>query len=712
MNQLKRAKQAVQEGQTRRHKARQTRQTRQRRLLIEALEDRRLLLAGTPNPDELPQILNRTQELRTLTPDQPSFGASLLQDATPDANPSANGVPTSYEYVAPISYAYAGPNDVNLKSQHAAPDLPIPPPDEIVGPPTPLPQHVSTAVLGTGGDVVFVGDAGNANELVLSVDDQGRLQHNLGGQFGFASNIDLDATVAGIQSRQVTEIRHLTYSDLDASADDAVTIDAGLLDLGGGSLTISAGTITVSGSVRAAEINLQARLLDNSGDLSSSGAIGGRVSITAERLLNSGRIAADGTAGAGGEISILLDERLMQTEFGLISASGVGGSGGRITILAGAALQPAGSDGTAVGGVFLSGTIRADGSGVGAVGGEITISGQQLDLYAAQLLADGDAGGGRVLVGQAFQPDGGSQAGKPDLRLPRAQTVTVNPAALLSANAVQRGSGGQVLVWSDGETTFAGRITARGGADGGNGGAVEVSGLAGLAFDYINSAEPGPIGGGTGGEGEQVGRLNVSLPTSTGEADAAATILSAATPSDARRFSWGAESVDHRHSGESANVRGATTAIAGGGLPSGSRDVAYAKPGIGLRPRSRMGRRNSTWRHSNWRMRLPRSQAMSQEPGTCERRLRSLLRTSRNPSFPGSAWERTALPAQPACPSSLHTTLPPQRGINKSAQEWAAQNCIPESPCHGEIWSGPFFPAWQVGSPFGLAQNGTRLSET
>ncbi|MCY2987935.1 MAG: Ig-like domain-containing protein, partial [Planctomycetota bacterium] len=104
-----------------------------------------------------------------------------------------------------------------------------------------------------------------------------------------------------------------------------------------------------------------------------------------------------------------------------------------------------------------------------------------------------------------------------------------------------------------------------------------------LVIDYINSAEPGPISGGTGGEGEQVGRLDMYAPALTGEADAAATILSAAIQSDGRRFSWGAESVDHRLSGESANIRAATTALAGGGLPCGSRDVAYAKPGIDLR---------------------------------------------------------------------------------------------------------------------------------
>ncbi|MCY2987973.1 MAG: Ig-like domain-containing protein, partial [Planctomycetota bacterium] len=109
-----------------------------------------------------------------------------------------------------------------------------------------------------------------------------------------------------------------------------------------------------------------------------------------------------------------------------------------------------------------------------------------------------------------------------------------------------------------------------------------------LVISYINNEGAGTMGEGPGGEGEQVGRLDVSARTLTSEEGAAATILSGYTQSAGRESLSAAECVDRMMSGESANVRAATTALAGGGLPGGSRDVANAKPGIGPRT-SRLG---------------------------------------------------------------------------------------------------------------------------
>ena len=44
------------------------------------------------------------------------------------------------------------------------------------------------------------------------------------------------------------------------------------------------------------------------------------------------------------------------------------------------------------------------------------------------------------------------------------------------------GNGGTIVAWSDGETRFAGALSARGGPAGGDGGFVEVSGKRELAF--------------------------------------------------------------------------------------------------------------------------------------------------------------------------------------------------------------------------------------
>ena len=46
-------------------------------------------------------------------------------------------------------------------------------------------------------------------------------------------------------------------------------------------------------------------------------------------------------------------------------------------------------------------------------------------------------------------------------------------------------NGGQVIIWADDTTTFAGAITARGGANGGNGGFVEISGKRTLNYSGL-----------------------------------------------------------------------------------------------------------------------------------------------------------------------------------------------------------------------------------
>ena len=64
---------------------------------------------------------------------------------------------------------------------------------------------VSTPVLGSGADLVFIGDGG-ADSILFSVSNGGLLAHNLGGSFGFNSNSDLDSVTAGDQTRLVSDL--------------------------------------------------------------------------------------------------------------------------------------------------------------------------------------------------------------------------------------------------------------------------------------------------------------------------------------------------------------------------------------------------------------------------------------------------------------------------------------------------------------------------
>ena len=97
----------------------------------------------------------------------------------------------------------------------------------------------------------------------------------------------------------------------------------------------------------------------------------------------------------------------------------------------------------------------------------------------AKLDADGTYGGGVLHVGGAYQGSGDTY---------RAQSTFIDAGATLHASALTRGNGGEVVVWSNGETSYAGSIQARGGAEAGDGGLVEVSGKQALLFNGLVDA--------------------------------------------------------------------------------------------------------------------------------------------------------------------------------------------------------------------------------
>jgi hypothetical protein len=118
--------------------------------------------------------------------------------------------------------------------------------------------------------------------------------------------------------------------------------------------------------------------------------------------------------------------------------------------------------------VNVSGTLDASGLSAGSLGGTIKVLGNNILLTSsANLNASGDAGGGEILVGGNAHGAGPEQ---------NALTTTVANGATLAANAMTLGNGGKVVVWSNADTEFHGSISAQGGSQSGNGGAVETSG--------------------------------------------------------------------------------------------------------------------------------------------------------------------------------------------------------------------------------------------
>ncbi len=139
--------------------------------------------------------------------------------------------------------------------------------------------------------------------------------------------------------------------------------------------------------------------------------------------------------------------------------------------------------------VSVAGTLDASGTGAGEMGGRITVSGDKVALLdGARLDASGSSGGGSVRVG------GGYQGNDSDVR--NAERTFVGQSAEIRADALDVGNGGRVVVWADGDTRFRGALSATGGAAGGNGGFVEVSGKQQLGFDgsVDTSAQNGAVG--------------------------------------------------------------------------------------------------------------------------------------------------------------------------------------------------------------------------
>ncbi|WP_137935230.1 MBG domain-containing protein [Mesorhizobium comanense] len=226
-----------------------------------------------------------------------------------------------------------------------------------------------------------------------------------------------------------------------------------------------------SGSIRAAEVELRA----NGGNVQAlAGNTRKIIKATGVKKVG-GRIFL--TAGDGGAVTVtqrVVARRAVQPaqkeavaalpDFGPLPAARPGFSGGEVhvaggTVSLGGEIDTAGSAGA-------GGTITAT-----AAGGKLSLS------STAALDASGDRGG-LILLGGDYQ--GGSDPATRYLgtTLARAVTVTVEAGATIAANG-RAGDGGNVVVWSDGRTDFAGTISAKGDSKGGN---AEVSGKAVLAY--------------------------------------------------------------------------------------------------------------------------------------------------------------------------------------------------------------------------------------
>jgi filamentous hemagglutinin family protein len=128
--------------------------------------------------------------------------------------------------------------------------------------------------------------------------------------------------------------------------------------------------------------------------------------------------------------------------------------------------------------VEMSGTLDASGKSIGESGGDIQVLGDLVGLFGhAKVDASGDLGGGTILVGGDFQ-------GK-NPKIQNASRTFMGSNATINADAISNGDGGKVILWADDTTWSYGSISAQGGALGGDGGFVEVSGKGSLVFRSV-----------------------------------------------------------------------------------------------------------------------------------------------------------------------------------------------------------------------------------
>lgn len=263
------------------------------------------------------------------------------------------------------------------------------------------------------------------------------------------------------------DVGSLTATTADIDNDDFM---AGKMDFKNAGSTV--GAIINNGSISVKEaglVNFVAPKVENNGvivakmgkvqlaaadtftlDMAGDGVLQVAVSEEDSQKIarNSGAITAEGgyvavtAAKARGLVDSLVDNT------GVIEASSMTAKGGKIILSA---------DG---GTTSMSGTIKAN----------------------------GQTGGGEILIGGDYQGKGATKNSK---------TTTIASGAVVEASAAAAGDGGTVIVWSDEKTDVAGSIAAKGGALSGKGGFVETSSKKHLTIDTdTNIAVGGKSGAG------------------------------------------------------------------------------------------------------------------------------------------------------------------------------------------------------------------------
>ncbi|MCM2287569.1 MAG: filamentous hemagglutinin N-terminal domain-containing protein, partial [Sulfuritalea sp.] len=189
-------------------------------------------------------------------------------------------------------------------------------------------------------------------------------------------------------------------------------------------------------------------------DLTGDGLIRARVQDPALQasIENSGSIdSISAVMLSAGQARGTLDRVVNNS--GVIRATGLSIQGGEILLEGGQTLNS---------GVLDASSGTGQGGGVKLIGTQVAMTGR------GSIDVSGDRGGGTVLIG------GGFQGRNPEVA--NAEATYLGADTVIKADATKVGAGGTAIVWADGSTRAYGSISARGGAQGGDGGFIETSG--------------------------------------------------------------------------------------------------------------------------------------------------------------------------------------------------------------------------------------------
>ena len=312
---------------------------------------------------------------------------------------------------------------------------------------------VKDAEFRAGGSLTF---SGNSNASVVNL-----------GKIG-ASNGDVVLIARQVRNDGSLTARNGTAAM--ASGSEVVLSDG---SLGNGKVLVRRpaqdGEIRNSGAIRAAEVELRAN--------------GGNIYALAG---NTGRaIKATGIASKGGRIfltaeggSVTVTQKVVARRIRADATSMVAGFAGRRSFTGGDVVVSGDK-------VVVGGTIEAKGNG--GAGGTVVVTGKDITLTSGSAIDASGTSGGTVLIGGDRL--GGSDAALKFLpqTIANAQTTTIEAGATITADGTS-GAGGNVVVWSDGTTSFGGAISTQGL----RGGFIETSG-------HVFNFTGGSVNAGRGG---------------------------------------------------------------------------------------------------------------------------------------------------------------------------------------------------------------------